>query len=280
MLLITGSNGQLGSELNRIYPRTEAYFASHNEFDITHIGAIEEFIQKYNISGIINCAAYTAVDKAETDQDLCFKVNVEGVANLARIASQLDIAMIHISTDYVFSGTNFLPYKETDKIDPKSIYGTSKAKGEEAFLKYANQGIVIRTSWLYSEFGSNFLKTILKLGNERPELNIIFDQIGTPTYAYDLAKALHKIMPEIKKSEKEIYHFSNEGIASWYDFAYEIINLQKLNCIINPIETKDYPLPAKRPLYSVLNKAKIKEKYDIKIRHWKEALSECIQNIS
>jgi len=280
MLLITGSEGQLGSELKRLYSLKEAYFATRNSLDITNINVLQKFMEEHSITGIINCAAYTAVDKAETDQENCFNVNSYGVANLSKTSNAFNIPLLHISTDYVFSGNNFLPYKETDAVDPKSIYATSKVKGEEAFFKYAKSGVILRTSWLYSEFGSNFLKTILKLGKERDNLDIISDQIGTPTYAYDLANIIYKIMPSLAKEEKEIYHFSNEGIASWYDFAYEIISMKQIDCNVRAIETKDYPLPAKRPSYSVLNKTKIKEKFNIETRHWKEALSECIKRIS
>jgi len=280
MFLITGSQGQLGSALRKIYSSKEAHFMDRSSLDISDIKVIEKFIKENSITGIINCAAYTAVDKAETEQDLCFRTNIDGITNLSQASCKFDIPIIHISTDYVFGGTSFLPYKETDPLNPQSIYGTSKAKGEESFFKYAKSGIILRTSWLYSEFGSNFFKTIVKLANDKDDINVIFDQISTPTYADDLAKVIYKVMPKITNGEKEIYHFSNEGVASWYDFAYEIVAMKKIDCKVKPIESKDYPLPAKRPFYSVLNKTKIKEKFNIDIRHWKEALSECIKKTS
>lgn len=280
MFLITGSLGQLGSELSRVYSKKEAYFTDHTSLDISDINTIRKFMDQNPVKGIINCAAYTNVDKAETERDICFKVNVDGVANLSKIANEFSIPLLHISTDYVFSGSSSIPYKENDSVDPKSIYAQSKEQGEKEFFKYAKYGIILRSSWIYSEFRSNFLKTIIKLGKEKDSLDIVYDQISTPTYAYDLARAIKQIMPEIKKYEKEIYHFSNEGVASWYDFAREIIDLNNMDCRVMPIETKDYPLPAQRPCYSVLNKSKIKDQFSIEIRHWKEALSECIKRIS
>ncbi|MCH9753301.1 MAG: dTDP-4-dehydrorhamnose reductase [Alphaproteobacteria bacterium] len=280
MLLITGSSGQLGSELKKFYSSEDTFFTTHSSLNISDISVVRQFCKDHAITAIINCAAYTAVDDAESNRDACFQVNAEGVSNLSKISSEFNIPLVHISTDYVFNGNNSIPYKESDKIDPKSVYALSKLKGEEAFLKYAKNGIIIRTSWLYSEFGNNFLKTILRLSNERDVLNIVCDQIGTPTYAYDLAKFLHNVLPRISEHTKDIYHFSNEGTASWCDFAREIISLKKLNCDINPIGTKEYPLPAQRPSYSVLSKKKIKEDFDIEIRHWKEALLECIKRIS
>ncbi|MCP4392982.1 MAG: dTDP-4-dehydrorhamnose reductase [Alphaproteobacteria bacterium] len=279
MLLITGSNGQLGSELKKFYNNNEATFVDVDKLDITDLKAVTATVSD-NIKCVINCAAYTAVDKAEEEQDICFKVNTDGVKNLAKVCSDKNIPLIHISTDYVFDGTNHIPYKESDTTNPQSIYGESKAKSEKSFMQYAKTGVILRTSWIYSEYGNNFVKTMINLGNNKDKLNVVFDQIGTPTYAYDLAKAIYEIIALIEKDEKEIYNFSNEGIASWYDFALEIIDQKNINCDVSPIETKDYPTPAKRPHYSVLNKAKIKNRFSISIRHWKEALKECLTNLS
>lgn len=280
MLLVTGSNGQLGSEFKKFYSDKEALFVDVNELDITDKNAIKEFILGKDISCVINCAAYTAVDKAEEESDICYKVNADAVEYLAEICAEQNIKLIHISTDYIFDGTNSVPYKEDDSRYPLSVYGASKAKSEDAFIKYAPDGLIIRTSWIYSEYGNNFVKTMIKLGNDRDKLTVIYDQIGTPTYAYDLAKTISEIIPQLKDGEKGVYNFSNEGVCSWYDFAIEIMKQKSINCEILPIETKDYPTPAKRPHYSLLNKAKIKERFDINIRHWKDALTECLTNLS
>jgi dTDP-4-dehydrorhamnose reductase len=210
-------------------------------------------------------------------KELCHKVNMIGVENLARISAIRKIPLIHISTDYVFDGTNNILYKEDDITNPQSVYGKSKLEAEKAFMDLAYSGVIIRTSWLYSSFGNNSVKTIIRLGNDRNNLNVIFEQIGTPTYAYDLAEAIFKILPQIKDGEKDIYHFSNEGVASWYDLAWDIVEMKNINCRVIPIKTKDYLLPAARPQYSVLNKEKIKERFNI--NHWKEGLKKCLKKI-
>ena len=275
MLLVTGASGQLGMELKKIYGKDKAIFASKNDLDITDNIKLNHFFENNNIMIIINCAAYTNVDEAENNIELCNKVNITGVQNLAKISKKYKILVLHISTDYVYDGENNLPYKETDNTQPLSVYGKSKLQGELELLTLAHSAIIIRSGWLYSKFNKNFVNTILKLSKNKSELNVINDQIGTPTYAYDLAKVISIIIIKINYdyNKKEIYHFSNEGVASWYDFAYEIIRLSKVNCNINPIASKDYQVLAKRPYYTVLDKSKIKQDFGI---HWSDALTECL----
>ncbi len=286
-ILVTGSNGQLGNciaKLQSDFPQYKFLFADLPEMDITDKKSIADFVETrratslQNIDFIINCAAYTAVDKAETDEALCRKVNVEGVRCLAEFAKENNAHLVHISTDYVFNGENFLPLTEEMPTSPIGVYGITKLEGENAFRFSGANGIIIRTSWLYSEFGNNFVKTMLRLGKERGELNVIFDQVGTPTYAGDLAEIILKSLPQIeKKAGVETYHFSNEGVASWYDFSKEIFSLAGLLVKVNPIETTAYPTPAKRPHYSVLNKGKIKKDFGVEIPYWKEPLRVCIE---
>ncbi len=279
MILVTGAEGQLGSELKKFYSNQEAFFTNSMNLNITKFDLLNKFINNNNISAIINAAAYTNVDKAEKEKHLCFNVNVKGVDNLSRLCKKKNIPLIHISTDYVFDGTSSSPYKENDPTNPISFYGKSKLESEAVFMKNISIGAIIRTSWLYSEYGNNFVKTILKLANNEKQLNIINDQIGTPTYAYDLAKIIHMILPKLKNCTREIYHFSNDSATSWYDFACEIVMQKKIKCKIEPIKTKDYPLLAKRPHYSVFNKAKIKKAFNIEIRPWKKALKECLTKL-
>ena len=301
-ILVTGANGQLGSELQSLSQKYHYnfYFTDRNELDITDRSKIEEFVDKNNIKIIINCAAYTAVDKAETEKELADLVNHKAVQYLAEISKEKNIFLIHISTDYVFDGKNYKPYKEDDKTNPQGIYGLTKLKGEEAFINSGARGIIIRTSWVYSSFGANFVKTMLRLSKERDELGIIYDQIGTPTYARDLALALLKIMnyelgvmnEESEENKKiihnsklithnsvSIYHYSNEGAISWYDFAKAIFEIKGIDIKVNPIETKEYPTPAIRPHYSLLNKAKIKEEFGIIIPYWKDSLDACLKKL-
>lgn len=282
-ILVTGSNGQLGSELKNL----EQSFFSFNlifkdlpELDICNSFELDKFVQDHKIKAIINCAAYTAVDRAEEDRITAKKVNGEGVKNLVKTLRKVNGKLIHISTDYVFSGESFVPYKESDPVSPIGVYGDTKREGELFVLDSDIDGIVIRTSWLYSSYGNNFVKTMLKLGEERNELGVIFDQVGTPTYARDLARACLDIFEKQKNSSLahngNIYHFSNEGVTSWYDFAKEIMFLGDIKCKVNPIETKDYPTLAKRPHYSVLNKFNIKNDFNIQIPYWKDSLKDCV----
>ena len=279
-ILVTGSNGQLGSEIKELSSNYDYkfYFTTSKGLDITNHQDVRNFLIDNNIDTIINCAAYTAVDKAEYEKKLANSINHLAVKNLAILSNEFGIKLIHISTDYVFDGENFKPYKEDDITNPNGIYGQTKLDGENAMISINPlNSIIIRTSWVYSSFGNNFVKTMLRLGKEKDELGVIFDQVGTPTYARDLAKTILDILPNIKNDKTEIYNYSNEGVLSWYDFAKEIMRMAKLDCIINPIETKDYPTPAKRPHYSLLNKSKIKQEFHITIPYWKDSLDECLK---
>ncbi|MFK5882069.1 MAG: dTDP-4-dehydrorhamnose reductase [Sulfurospirillum sp.] len=281
-ILVTGSNGQLGSEIRELSSQYNYnfLFTDKDTLDITDEKTIKEFIEKNNIDLIINCAAYTAVDKAEDDEVNADKINHLAVKNLSEIAKDKNVKLIHISTDYVFDGKNYKPYNEDDVTQPNGIYGKTKLDGEKAMLGINPfNSIIIRTSWVYSSFGNNFVKTMLRLGRQRDELGVIFDQVGTPTYARDLAKAILDIIPQIENKTVEIYHYSNEGALSWYDFAKAIFRLSEVDCKINPIETKDYPTPATRPHYSLLNKSKIKKEFDIEIPYWKDSLNECLRKM-
>ena len=281
-ILVTGSNGQLGSEIKELSSQYayNFFFTDRANLDITVINALKEFIETNAINTIINCAAYTAVDKAEDDKENADKINHVVVQYLAEIAKEKNIHLIHISTDYVFNGKNDKPYVENDTTSPNGVYGKTKLDGENAMISInPSNSIIIRTSWVYSSFGANFVKTMLRLGKEKESLGVIYDQVGTPTYARDLAKVILDIIPNIKNEKVEIYNYSNEGVISWYDFAKEIMRMAKLNCVINPIETKEYPTPAKRPYYSLLNKAKIKKEFNIKIPYWKDGLDECLRKL-
>ena len=280
-ILITGCNGQLGNEIQLL----QAQYAQHtwlntdvNELDITDKAAIERFVEANEIDGIVNCAAYTAVDKAESDPQLARKLNADAPAFLAEAVAKRGGWMVQVSTDYVFNGTKHTPYVETDKPCPNSVYGQTKLEGEQAVSKLCPNAMIIRTAWLYSEFGNNFVKTMIRLGREREQLGVIFDQVGTPTYAHDLAKV---IMTAIDKGIKPgVYHFSNEGVTSWYDFTKSIHRLAGINtCQVSPVHTAEYPTPASRPAYSVLDKTKIKDAYGIEIPHWEESLAKCIAKL-
>ena len=281
-ILITGSNGQLGNEIKELSKdyRYNFFFTNRKTFDITKKDNVKLFIKENNITHIINCAAYTAVDAAETDRKTADLVNHKAVKILAKISYENNVKLIHISTDYVFDGKNFRPYCEEYQTNPQSVYGKTKLNGELEIIKInPMNSIIIRTSWVYSSFGNNFVKTMLKLGKDKEELDVIYDQVGTPTYAKDLAKAIFDIIPKINNKKVEIYNYSNEGVLSWYDFAKEIMKMAKLNCKINPIETFQYPLPAKRPYFSLLNKSKIKKDFDIIIPYWKDSLDECLKKL-
>ena len=282
-ILITGSAGQLGNEISKLsvnYPQHHFIFTDVKELNIAKLQDVENFFNKRKIDFIINCAAYTAVDLAEKEKELSTLINSEAVKNLAQISAQFNATLIHISTDYVFDGRNYKPYNEDDRTNPISWYGKTKLEGEIQLKNYAKDAIIIRTSWLYSEFGKNFVKTIIKYAQERDFLNVVSDQVGTPTYANDLANTILHIISNYKKTNSiQTYHFSNEGIISWYDFAKTIVELKNIDCIINPIETKDYPTPAARPIYSVLNKTKIKTDYDIVIPYWRDSLIDCFYNM-
>ncbi len=281
-ILVTGANGQLGSEIKELSDEYEDnfFFTDKKNLDISNEKAINAFIEVNNINTIINCAAYTAVDKAEEDTINADKINHLAVKYLAQAAKEKNIKLIHVSTDYVFDGTNHKPYTEDNNVNPNGVYGKTKLDGENAMqeINPANS-IIIRTSWVYSSFGANFVKTMLRLAKERKELGVIFDQVGTPTYAKDLAKTILEIIPKINNEKIEIYHYSNEGVCSWYDFAKTIFELSGTECQVNPIETKEYPTPATRPHYSLLNKSKIKKEYNITIPYWKDSLDKCLRKM-
>ena len=281
-VLVTGSSGQVGNEIKAISSdySYNFFFTDRNNIDITSKDDIRKFCQTNNINVIINCAAYTAVDKAQSDIENADLVNRKAVKKLSIVAKELNIKLIHISTDYVFDGKNFKPYVEEFQTNPQSVYGKTKLDGENELLDINPlNSIIIRTSWVYSYYGNNFVKTMLRLGKEKEELGVIFDQVGTPTYAKDLAITILDIIPQIENSKVEIYNYSNEGVLSWYDFAKEIMKMAKLNCKINPIETYQYPTPAKRPHFSLLNKSKIKSKFNLEIPYWKDGLDDCLKRL-
>ena len=283
-ILITGANGQLGSEikeLSPLYKNLNFTFTDVDELDITNYDALGKYFSKNKFQCIINCAGYTAVDKAESEKAKAIQINATAVKYLAEYSSSQNALFVHISTDYVFDGRSCKPYSEGDMTNPKSVYGKTKLDGEVEVIFNAQKSIIFRTSWLYSSYGSNFVKTIIKAANEKGALNVVYDQIGNPTYAKDLAKTILDIVPTYHAQNKsEIYNYSNEGVTSWYDFAKEITEMADIKCSISPIETKDYSTPAVRPQYSVLNKSKIKKQFNIVIPHWKDSLRECIKKIN
>lgn len=280
-ILITGCNGQLGNEMQLLesqYPQYQWYNTDVQELDISNQQAIEQFVAAHEIDGIVNCAGYTAVDKAEENEELCAMLNQHAPAYLAAAVEKRGGWMVHISTDYVFDGTHHTPYVETDEPCPNSVYGRTKLAGEQEVMQHCKRSVIIRTAWLYSTFGNNFVKTMIRLGKERPELGVIFDQIGTPTYAGDLAKSIMAVVE--KGIMPGIYHFSNEGVISWYDFTKAIHRLAGITtCHVRPLHTAEYPTPANRPHYSVLDKTKIKTVYGIEIPYWEESLKDCIEKL-
>ncbi len=284
-ILVTGANGQLGSELRMLSAESPYHFifTDVDDLDLTQRESVLAFFKERKIDYCINCAAYTAVDKAEADSDLAFKINVLAVENLAMACEQSETVLIHISTDFVFDGRSYLPITETDEPCPISIYGQTKLEGERQALTTCTRTIVIRTSWLYSTFGNNFVKTMLRIAETRQEVNVVFDQIGTPTYAADLAKVMIGMIDFgvagglIEKLG--IYHYSNEGVASWYDFATAVFEEKYVQIKVNPILTSGYPLPAKRPHFSVLDKTKIKSVFGISIPHWRASLRICLSKM-
>lgn len=283
-ILVTGANGQLGNSIRLLanqHPQYNFLFTDVDTLDITDPAAVKAMVKDNQVNYILNCAAYTAVDKAEDNEDLCHRLNCYAVHVLGEAAREANAKIIHVSTDYVFSGTNCRPYKETDDTRPVSAYGRTKLAGEEALMKICPDAVIIRTAWLYSEFGNNFVKTVLRLGKERDQLGFVFDQAGTPTYAGDLAEAILTVVTADEKGNfvPGIYHYSNEGICSWYDFTVKILQIAGIECNVRPIETKDYPTRAVRPPYSVLNKGKIKETYGITIPHWEESLRICLKKL-
>ena len=280
-ILITGANGQLGNEMRVLsaeHPEYIYFFTDVAELDICDEQAVLDFVKANDIHVIVNCAAYTAVDKAEENVELCAKLNANAVGYLAKAAEVNQAEFIQISTDYVFDGTAHLPYKETELTCPNSVYGSTKLAGEQNALTYCSRTMIIRTAWLYSTFGNNFVKTMIRLGKERDSLGVIFDQVGTPTYARDLARAIYVVI--VQGVQPGIYHFSNEGVCSWYDFTKAIHRLAGITaCQVKPLHTEEYPTPAKRPHYSVLDKTKMKNTYHIEIPYWMDSLQSCIAEL-
>lgn len=282
-ILVTGANGQLGNEMRIVSQgSSDSYiFTDVDEFDITNRDAVMDFVRDNNIKVVVNCAAYTNVDKAEDDEKTAELINAQAVEYLASACKANHAMLIHISTDYVFGGNEGnTPRKETEPVNPTGAYGRTKLHGEQAIRKVGCNYLIIRTAWLYSEFGNNFVKTMRKLTAERDKLNVVFDQVGTPTYAFDLASVIFKIIEERRYDEiQDVYHFSNEGVISWYDFAKEICELSGNECDIQPCHSDEFPSKVKRPSYSVLDKTKIKNSLNITIPHWKESLKKCINKL-
>ena len=275
-VLVTGASGQLGKSIKLLSDKGQTkgldlVFRTAKELDITDVDAVEKEFKSSNYAYCINCAGYTAVDKAETEQEAAHQVNVVGARNLANACKAHKAVLIHISTDFIFDGFQETPYVEEDIARPISVYGDTKYKGEQAVSNVLEEYFILRTSWLYSEFGHNFMKTMIRLGNERSELSVVFDQVGTPTYALDLAKAIVHIISSQSK-EYGVYHYSNEGVASWYDFAQAIFEGSNTTIDLKPIRSEAYPQPAQRPKFSVLDKSKIKNTLGIEIPHWKDSL--------
>jgi dTDP-4-dehydrorhamnose reductase len=291
-LLVIGSNGQLGRSLAKIssaYSSIQFTFVGREQLDLSNPKQVSDYFQSHCFDIIINAAAYTAVDKAESEPELAEQINHKAVKQLAEIAKQRQMVLLHVSTDYVFDGNNHRPYSERDCTRPQNVYGKSKLKGEQAMVQIRPQGCIIRTGWLYSEYGNNFVNTMLRLSEEREQVNVVTDQIGTPTYATDLVHALLKIVQSkeylflfkesVREEEVETYHFSNEGVASWYDFAQAIFEITEKTCNITPVESGQYPTVAKRPLYSVLSKRAIKQQFHLQIPHWRSSLEQCLEVI-
>lgn len=281
-ILVTGSGGQLGSELQNLagnYPDLAFDFTDFPELDITNGQSLSELFKLKKYDYCINCAAYTAVDKAETEKEAANSINAQGSLQLAKACKPYGVTLIHISTDFVFNGDVSLPYKETHLTNPVNYYGLTKLKGEMAIQNCHKKHFIFRTSWLYSVHGANFVKTMLKLSETKPELNIIADQIGSPTYARDLAGAILQII-HARSEAYGIYHYSNEGVASWYDFTKAIFEYKGITTKVNPIPTEKYPTPAKRPHYSVMDKSKFRETFELEIPHWRESLKKCLGQIT
>jgi len=281
-ILVSGSNGQLGSELKELsfdYPSATFTFFSRDELSVLDKEALQTAFKVYGPDYFINCAAYTAVDKAEEEKSVAFEINGEAVGTIAELCSQYNCRLIHISTDYVFNGTGAKPLSETDNIDPVNAYGASKLMGEQLAFKNNPDSLIIRTSWVYSSYGKNFVKTMIRLMNEKQSISVVNDQIGSPTYAADLAQAILQIIFS-NKWTPGIYNYSNDGVISWFDFANEIKKIVSSDCVVNPISTEKYPTPAQRPAYSVLDKSKIVDTYGLELKPWKESLKHCLQKLN
>lgn len=282
-ILVTGANGQLGCEMRRLgaVSPNNYIFTDVAELDITNADAVMYVAKHYSIDAIVNCAAYTNVDKAESDEAMAELINATAVGNLARAMKEVGGTLFHVSTDYVFGSEGNTPRTEDMPLNPLGVYGRTKLKGEEAILASGCKALIFRTAWLYSEFGNNFLKTMMRLTAEREQVNVVFDQVGTPTYAGDLALAIFSIIEAgVYEGNEGVYHFSNEGVCSWYDFAVEIAAVAgNTGCRVNPCHSCEFPSPVTRPSYSVLDKTKIKETFDIDIPHWRESMEYCVKRI-
>lgn len=277
-ILVTGANGQLGKELRDIaqrYPAFEFLFLSREDMPIHHFELVRRFFSQFKPDFCINCAAYTAVDRAEAEKDLAHLINAEAVGVLSSVAAAAGCRFIHISTDYVYPGNATIPYMETDEVKPSSVYGKTKLEGEQAALQNDSMALIIRTSWVYSVYGNNFVKTMMRLMKEKTSINVVDDQIGSPTYAADLAECIMKII-SYPDWNPGIYNFSNQGTVSWFEFAEEIKRILGSDCVVNPIPTSEYPTPAKRPSFSVMNKDKICSTFNIQLKPWKESLQQCM----
>jgi dTDP-4-dehydrorhamnose reductase len=283
-ILITGANGQLGNEFRALeedFPAYRFVFLSRQELPINDAAAVRQVLSAHKPDWCINCAAYTAVDKAETEKDLAMAVNGEAAGILALACKELNCRFVHISTDYVFDGSSETPYREDAPTGPINTYGQSKLLGEQLVMQHNPTAIIIRTAWVYSVFGNNFVKTMLRLMKERESINVVCDQEGSPTYAADLAQAImHIVRSPQSAGAHGIFHYSNEGRTNWYQFAETIRQLTGSNCKVNPIPTSQYPTPARRPQYSLLDKTKMRVTFDLTIPHWKDSLDMCIQRLS
>ncbi|RIJ45857.1 dTDP-4-dehydrorhamnose reductase [Maribellus luteus] len=285
-ILVSGAYGQLGSEIKTLrseYPEWDFLFTDVDNLDITDENAVDQFIAGKNIDFLINCAAYTAVDKAESDIETATIVNALAPGILAKVTKKYGIKLIHISTDYVFAGDACEPYSEEDDVNPQGVYGRTKLDGERNVQAQNPESVIIRTAWLYSVYGNNFVKTMLRVGRERGELGVVFDQVGSPTNAADLALAILDVIGLSEKEPKNfvpgIYHFSNEGVASWYDFAVAIFEMAGVECQVSPLTSDQFPTPTKRPHYSVLNKSKIRNTFEVRIPYWRDSLKVCLQRL-
>ncbi|MBO4525710.1 MAG: dTDP-4-dehydrorhamnose reductase [Bacteroidales bacterium] len=287
-VLVTGAFGQLGTELQLLTAGKPGFLFTDireegpvQRLDICDSAAVERFVVQNNVGAIINCAAYTDVNRAESDRQRCYAINVEGPANLARSAHRHDAVLVQISTDYVFDGKrkSGIPYAESSRRHPLSVYGESKRACEDAARRIGCRGVILRTAWLYSPFGKNFVKTMLRLGSEKPEIGVVADQFGTPTYARDLAQAILALLPQIGDRRGEIYHYTDEGSCSWAEFAARIMQEAELPCRVNPLTTDQYPTPAARPAWSVLSKDKIRRDFDVATPHWETSLRDCLQRL-
>ena len=284
-IVVTGANGQLGRSIRQLsveHHELDFIFTDIDSLDIGNRDAVLAFAETHPVDFIVNCAAYTAVDKAEEEEEQCRRINTDAVAYLGEAAQHIGARILHVSTDYVFGGDSYMPYQESDPVSPTSVYGRTKLAGEKALSAVCPDAIIVRTAWLYSEYGHNFMKTMLRLGAERPEIRVVNDQIGSPTYAGDLAEAILSLLEKERQGEQNsgIYHYTNEGVCSWYDFAHSIIRIAGLPAKVISIPTREYPTAAKRPAYSVLSKEKIKREYHWVIPHWEDSLRKCLANMN